>query len=551
MGFKIVIQWMDDIKVEPPGSWDLFAFWALMTYSCLALIISISCLYYQRFYEPLRLKNTGKLSAALCFSVLHVWSLYVANEQDTTVRNWANQDCIFWNYWLPYAISLTAWFSFMNERILNYGLVLSSIKIEKDMQRTALKIVLIVILDAPMIVACLLGSVLKLSFVNSETNSCSSSIVFQLCILISVILQYIAMFSFNSMFNKQIRLGTYLNEYEALRQCLLVGASCMIVFLIIHFGGLQVYSVWRTIQVLSLCINYCFCFLRLVLFTLLKAINGNADYQNSLKIILASQSKDCSEYTMEDIINASDSHTESIRKDFFNFCYGHIITVNYEIPKKANTNPPISENITTNIKEVKQFSSITLLDCFNELEKIDHASDLKSRKQQYFNLLNKFFIQSTLNFDYPDTKSEIAAKNKQSETFPEKLWFPVSVIDKLQECLIEASKEVEEDAQETNMLLNLQLFSVTLKGYIFSVLKSRFWVSYKGHRLKTFAKPRSFHHKLLYESNILKKESSQLPEGNDVEEIALERTKKKGGTTENKTHQFFQTKPDKIVISNY
>lgn len=279
MGIGIEFTWTADPLVESPAAWDTIAFFFLGFYTLFCVLVISLVVYYQKRYAPLRAKSPGKLVAALIFSLVHLWSLIVSNEQIEITKTWSHHNCPAWNFWLPYFIGLNSWFIFMIDRMITYGLVFQNDWDITEWRRIALlKTIIYGFLSMPTLVICILDSAFGMSYYQEDLHACVSTIPVKVCLLTDIVIYMFFMALINGYSNLQIRLS-FFNESRALNHSLLYGFLTLIAFAIINFSGLQSLSFWRSLQLELLLCMYLFCFLRLAGYTLYKAIRNDHQYE--------------------------------------------------------------------------------------------------------------------------------------------------------------------------------------------------------------------------------------------------------------------------------
>jgi hypothetical protein len=260
----ISIELVPDAPAERPGTWDRLTFYWLLLITCYLCSLDIAALYYYRRYEPLRSKSVGKLVLSSVFAIVHMWALFVINEQSETVRDWKQLGCDFWAFWVQYLIGLNSWFVFMLERTVTYGYLFLSPLLQPMARKASrvkiFKLALASLLSFPIFIICLLVTLEGGSYVDQQTATCVTELKWKLCILAWVTTDFGVLIWLNSYVNQQqfTLKNQYFNENQELRVTVLIGIVGLAGYVLVNFFGLESYSLYRSLQTMLIgCMYMC------------------------------------------------------------------------------------------------------------------------------------------------------------------------------------------------------------------------------------------------------------------------------------------------------
>lgn len=390
MGFSIHIDVTPPTFLDQPDAWDNVSICILFVYTVLCVISIAAVVHLKSRYDPLKAKDPLKLIASLVFSLIHLWSLVISNEQMWTIKQWSHSSCSFWNFWLPYFMGLQPWFIFMIDRTCTYGLVFQAdLDLEKVKRHcNTLKIVFYTFLGMPTFVICFLDSMLQMSWFDPTLEQCTSVIPIKICLLVDMVFLISLLIIVNVYVHRDVN-GRFFNEYMAQRDVTIQATVCMIVFAFINFTGLSSKSYGRSIQLLCTMWLYLFCFLRLVGYTLLKAYQNDQDFVEEFRdeIELDRKPRSIAELRI---------HSDMTR-DFLQFCEGREMFIMYENDERTKSHVFTPQIYVACIREIENMSLSDGKESVVRLENLvkNYFDDSKRDKGDYV-MSRTFIIQHLL-----------------------------------------------------------------------------------------------------------------------------------------------------------
>lgn len=206
---------------------------------CLASIYFFAMIFLMLFkrgvrkYAPLRIRNIKKLVAMKVFSLIHLWSAFIASDYFSVCRSIEQSSCVIWNYWLPFSIGLGGWFAIFVLRLFDF---ISLFKVINTHQRKRYRAILFVLMITPPLVMSMIITISRSSYLSTETTPfCNSTLLPQIAQIGYISIYLVVVFIFIVVIKFVIHRESVFNEYHVLKD--------------IAVSGLQVLAVTAFIQI--------------------------------------------------------------------------------------------------------------------------------------------------------------------------------------------------------------------------------------------------------------------------------------------------------------
>ena len=256
--------------------------WVVLAILCVCsiLMISLGIIMMKKSYTylPLMTKNVNKLATWIFFALIMIWGSFIANEhiQNEALNEFRVMSCVAWTFWIQYGIGFNGCFAIILQRSLIYIFTFHNRYKRSKHKDTTINIITIVLL-IPFIILALIATIKHASRYIQELNTCSTEIGYKLALIIMVILYCIILLVLSSVVNNGIK-RRYWNEFKPMRD--IAVAWFLVIFIngIIAVLGLVNSIYGRFVFTLLVCFLVLFVYLRLVGYSLWKAIRNDADY---------------------------------------------------------------------------------------------------------------------------------------------------------------------------------------------------------------------------------------------------------------------------------
>lgn len=303
-------------RYEPvePSTWKDVTVFCFVIAASVYFISVISLMLFNRTvrkYAPLRIRNLKKLIGMKVFSLIHIWSAFLASDYFDFCRAVEQSSCVFWNYWLPFSIGLGGWFAIFVLRLFDF---ISLFKVVSVQRRRMYRGILFVTMIAPPLILSTVITATRSSYLSQEGHAfCNSNLTSQLSQLVYISVYLIIVFSFMVVIKLVIHRESVLNEYHALSNIAVSGFQVLAITAFVQiYDGMQ--SSWGRFV-------FGVCLVSIHLYASLKLCGNELYYalkndQTYLVHFLENETKAASRMFPPSLI----LDVPSIRLDFINWC---------------------------------------------------------------------------------------------------------------------------------------------------------------------------------------------------------------------------------------
>ena len=157
-----------DYEAIEHSTWKDVLIFVLCLLASVYFVVMIGLMLFNRKvrkYAPLRVRNIKKLVAMKLFSLIHIWSAFIASDYFNACRTIEQSSCVIWNYWLPFSIGLGGWFAIFVLRLFDFIMLFKVISAQR---RKLFRLILFAIMITPPILMSTIISATRSSYL-SET----------------------------------------------------------------------------------------------------------------------------------------------------------------------------------------------------------------------------------------------------------------------------------------------------------------------------------------------------------------------------------------------
>lgn len=304
----------DNYEPVEGSTWKDVLILSFVVLASLYFVLAIGLMLFNRKvrkYAPLRIRNIKKLVGMKVFSLIHIWSAFLASDYFDFCRAVEQSSCVFWNYWLPFSIGLGGWFAIFVLRLFDF---ISLFKVVSAKRRKIYRGILFVIMILPPGILSTVITATKSSYLSTHGPAfCNSNLTSQLSQLVYISIYLIIVFTFMVAIKVVIHQESVLNEYHALSNIAVSGFQVLAVTAFVQiYDGMQ--SSWgRFVFGVCLVSIHVYASLKLCGNELYYALKNDQDY---LMHFLENETKAASRMFPPSLI----LDVPSIRLDFILWC---------------------------------------------------------------------------------------------------------------------------------------------------------------------------------------------------------------------------------------